>query len=424
MFCAVVRSRFRTHPLLHSTLSHVVKFLRRGDPKYKSFFVRRMQQLASGDRSRILQKRLKGSQTTIYECKCSTLIIQIPSPQLNTDPTKPAYLEQKSGFRILWTEEGDNIVVWFVAKHKEVSRLTALIDDSKSRTARQHLPESIVTQLQSDDLLPQAKPQGVLLDVLGNVPLKLYDVKLHGISDIEMDSWTPNLHLTEEERSVVEAEGTVLVLGRSGTGKVSELYATLHSRMTTTLNQYQPLVVLQQTVCVCNRMEYDRQKHCRDLTFSQLFVARSKRLCKYVSETVGINDQSTFQTFEEVVQEIDAALPPVEGDNKCFLPSQRVDFWRYKQEFHNTGTSQTKEASALVVWTGGLMFQYTFLLLLPPFLMHALSKSSVRSSRDRSRPFRVLVENCPGMTSSQSTSWARSDAGCPQIYATMFMTSL
>ena len=45
--------------------SHVIKFLKRGDPKYKSFFVRRMQQLANGERSRILQKRLKGSDSTI-----------------------------------------------------------------------------------------------------------------------------------------------------------------------------------------------------------------------------------------------------------------------------------------------------------------------------------------------------------------------
>ena len=63
--------------------SHVVKFLQRGDKKYRSFFVRRMQQLARGERSRILQKPLKGSQSHIFE----------------------TYLEQKSGHRILWTEE-------------------------------------------------------------------------------------------------------------------------------------------------------------------------------------------------------------------------------------------------------------------------------------------------------------------------------
>ena len=109
-----------------------------------------MQQLGSGERSRILQKRLKGSQSTIYE----------------------TYLEQKSGFRILWTEEGENIVIWFVAKHKEVSRLIQLIDDSKSRTARQHLSESVISNLRSENLLPSqgAAQKEVLLDVFGNVP--------------------------------------------------------------------------------------------------------------------------------------------------------------------------------------------------------------------------------------------------------------
>eukprot|EP00957_Ditylum_brightwellii_P132442 10099433-Ditylum_brightwellii.AAC.1 len=63
--------------------SHVVKFLQRGDKKYRSFFVHRMRQLASGERSRILQKPLKGSQSHIFE----------------------TYLEQKSGHRILFTEE-------------------------------------------------------------------------------------------------------------------------------------------------------------------------------------------------------------------------------------------------------------------------------------------------------------------------------
>lgn len=160
-----------------------------------------MQQLACGERSRILQKRLKGSEALIFE----------------------TYLEQKSGFRILWTQEGDSIVVWFVAKHKEVSRLMRLIDESKSRTARQQLPESLISDLQNENLLHQStQKERVLLDVFGNVPLKLYEVKFHSISEITNDNWTPRLHLTEEERDVVEADGTVLVLGRSGTGKVSE----------------------------------------------------------------------------------------------------------------------------------------------------------------------------------------------------------
>jgi len=160
-----------------------------------------MQQLASGERSRILQKRLKGSQSTIFE----------------------TYLEQKSGFRILWMQDGGSIVVWFVAKHKEVSRFMRLIDDSKTRTARQQISHSLISDLQNEDLVHQSmQKDSILLDVFGNVPLKLYEVNFHSINDIKKDSWTPKLHLTEEEHDVVEAEGTVLVLGRSGTGKVSE----------------------------------------------------------------------------------------------------------------------------------------------------------------------------------------------------------
>jgi hypothetical protein len=92
-----------------------------------------------------------------------------------------------------------------------------MIDDCKSRTARQQISQSLI--------LHQVTTQnnGVLLDVFGNVPLKLYEVKFHSISDIANDSWTPKLYLTDEERDVVEAEGTVLVLGRSGTGKVSRI---------------------------------------------------------------------------------------------------------------------------------------------------------------------------------------------------------
>ena len=116
------------------------------------------------------------------------------------------------------------------------------------------------------------------------------------------------------------------------------------------------LVTLVQTICISNRMEHDRQKYGLDPTFSQLFVARSKRLCRYVSETVGAHDQSTFQTFEELIYKIDTTLPRLEKNNRHFYPSQRVDFQRFKQEFHAAQTSKDKgkkeTISAMIVWTG------------------------------------------------------------------------
>lgn len=107
-------------------------------------------------------------------------------------------------------------------------------------------------------------------------------------------------------------------------------------------------------------MEHDRQKCGFDPTFSQLFVARSKRLCRYVSETVGVHDQSAFQTFEELIYEIDTSLPRLEKNDRHFYPSQRVDFQRFKQEFHSMNSStemgKRESISAMIIWTGVSQF--------------------------------------------------------------------
>ena len=102
-------------------------------------------------------------------------------------------------------------MVWFVAKHKSVSRFMRLIDDAKSRSARQQLPEDLV---EDEDQRP-ATAKNILLDV-GNAPLKVYDLNFNALDDVTKETWTPQLHLTDEERDVVEADGTVLLLGRSG----------------------------------------------------------------------------------------------------------------------------------------------------------------------------------------------------------------
>ena len=107
-----------------------------------------------------------------------------------------------------------------------------------------------MSELQNESYTPPKNEsrKEVLLDIFNNVPLKIYDVNFNTINEIAKESWTPKLHLTDEERDIVEAEGTVLVLGRSGTGK---------------------------TICICNRIEYDRQTGSgQDPLFTQLFVAR------------------------------------------------------------------------------------------------------------------------------------------------------
>ena len=57
-----------------------------------------------------------------------------------------------------------------------------------------------------------------MLDAMGNVPLKLYDVSFNEIDAISDKAWKPPMHLTKKETEVVQAKGTVLLLGRSGTG--------------------------------------------------------------------------------------------------------------------------------------------------------------------------------------------------------------
>jgi len=208
----------------------VVKWLRQGDRKYRDFFIRRMKQLATGKSSRILQKRLFGSKHTIYE----------------------TYLEQKSGFRILWTEKDDYLLVWYVAKHKNVSRLMKLIDDSKNRSERQRVSITEIKEFKNvgeEPNIEEKQGHEVFLDPLGNVPLKVYSISTEDIDDISEENWTPNLHLTEEERDVVETRGTVLLLGRSGTGECSFTNYLLFM-------QAKLLTMLTSAICLTSRENY------------------------------------------------------------------------------------------------------------------------------------------------------------------------
>ena len=203
-----------------------------------------------------------------------------------------------------------------------MSRLAKLIDDAKNRTARQQLPQDFVSELDADPTLRTASRGEVMLDALGNVPLKLYEVNFDDIDDITDTSWMPQMHLTKEERDVVEAKGTILLLGRSGTGK---------------------------TICISNRIEFDRQRLGHKLNFSQLFVARSSRLCRYVEGAVGGNARSTttFATFDKLLNQLESSLS--QGSKYSFSHSQRVDFHRFNKDFYPECNLQEK-ASALEVW--------------------------------------------------------------------------
>lgn len=180
---------------------------RRTPKSFKEYFIRRLKQLAAGDRSRILNKRLTGSKnTTIFE----------------------TYLEQKSGFRILWTEDSKRgLLIWFVSSHERVSRNMERIDKAESRSTRQRTHAvtntTAVTEVESlvgalvDDGHDDLDPNQVLLDPRGDIPLRLYLLPVADINRMATTEWVPPLYMTQEERAIVEKDGTVsrqLVMAR------------------------------------------------------------------------------------------------------------------------------------------------------------------------------------------------------------------
>lgn len=102
-------------------------------------------------------------------------------------------------------------------------------------------------------------------------------------------------------------------------------------------------------------MEYDCQKHNGDSTFSQLFVARSKRLTKYVSGVLGEVEGigRGFLTYAELLCELESALPQISGrGERSFRPSARVDYVRFKDYYvSRQGLSKDTHPDPLVVWT-------------------------------------------------------------------------
>jgi hypothetical protein len=217
----------------------VLKWLDDADGKFRDLFIKKLRKLASGQRGYTMQKILKGSQSRIYE----------------------TYLENKSGHRILWMPDETNhegVIIYYVVAHKKVchswtrwyvphywrcvpssvlltrvgcccchkkvSRYMDLIDDASSRLARP------VTSLASDlpEIARETAAAGaraenndtghILLDPKRDIPLKMYEVDYNEIEKLHIQSWRPSLHLTPKEREIVETEGTVCVLGRSGTG--------------------------------------------------------------------------------------------------------------------------------------------------------------------------------------------------------------
>jgi superfamily I DNA/RNA helicase len=162
--------------------------------------------------------------------------------------------------------------------------------------------------------------------------LKLYELPKDDLAKLQDKTWKPKLSLSDEEREIVETKGTVCVLGRSGTGK---------------------------TVCICNRIDHDRTR-APVSGFSQLFVARSQRLIRYVQEAVGIRGEVEgrrldFMTFHQLLSKLERSLPRPDNDSSsdhgaAFLSSQKVDSHRFQRELYKSSQTTACNVDALIVW--------------------------------------------------------------------------
>ena len=190
-----------------------------------------------------------------------------------------------------------------------MSRLALLIDQADQRTGRQLSSASEISELQEAvnvGALSDAATSRVVLDPFGNIPLKLYELHQGEISKLHDITWKPQLYLTDEERQVVEQKGTVLVLGRSGTGK---------------------------TICICNRIDYDRTvAETNDQHISQLFVARSEKLCRYVQGAVGQGSTSSarFTTFGQLLSSLERDTTLGKEMHSRFPPDSHVGLVQFQ----------------------------------------------------------------------------------------------
>jgi hypothetical protein len=142
-----------------------------------------------------------------------------------------------------------------VSKHDKVPHHVLNIDESFRRLAPTRSVESLSFAAGDEtgdgggaNLAANRLVLGshLLIDPESNNLLKTYKVAPRELGVLHVPNWAPSIKLTEQEQALVDRDGSVMVSGRSGTGK---------------------------TLCLLSRMERDSRlnPHAR-----QLFVCRTK----------------------------------------------------------------------------------------------------------------------------------------------------
>ena len=252
-----------------------------------------------------------------------------------------------------------------------MSHCARLIDHACSRTLKQlNIREGISGShngsnrfLSADGRLLQLGEDTILLDPSRNVPLKIYMAEQSELLLLSQPEWKAPLRLNQREQSVRSQQGTVLLLGRSGTGK---------------------------TLCVIDRMIHDRKVENRVADFDgpgfkQLFVTRSSALCDFVRIYQEHNcaeqdlTHTQFLSFDSFLSKLESRAELLLSHNITSSPSsspsssssafadrcersKRVDYQRFRdtvypmllaqqQQSKSSRRSASAPVDVLVVWT-------------------------------------------------------------------------
>ena len=220
------------------------------------------------------------------------------------------------------------LFIWHVCKHDNINKDMALIDQSFGRVGiksqRGFSAHLIKTQ--------------ILVEPKGNACMKIYSTSFSDIEEAISKKKIPksSLRLTREEKAIINRKGgSVMVFGRSGTGK---------------------------TICLTDKMRSDRQLNS---TISQLFVARNPSLCNVVKSYQQNTDSSyesyankftflTFKTFmDEMYRKVRDYIKQERNtiEPKVFEEKQRVSSTRFKQEIWPEIKPSNCSLVPTTVWT-------------------------------------------------------------------------
>jgi hypothetical protein len=176
-------------------------------------------------------------------------------------------------------------------------------------------------------LLNEEEP--FLADPFSNALLKVYTVSKEDVSRLQY-GYKPVLQLSRDQIDINSQRGTVLLLGRSGTGKTKILSA---------------------------RMVSDRES---PVVTKQLFVARSPGLCALMTtyQTDQSSEGSSMQNKQIDIKTLDnflllmdqAITAKFKRSNKDFTLKHRVDFIYFRDNLFPC-IRDKDSPEALVVWT-------------------------------------------------------------------------